>query len=248
MQYSHATEELTTFAETHGIPVVETIAGRTSLLHEHPLNGGPIGPTGSDSAKALTEEADVVLAIGTRFQDFVTGSWSTFRNPDMKLITINVARFDAIKHRALAVIADARDSLIALGDYMGSYQTPTSWREFAIEHVAAWNAIVDERTAISDTTTPSYAQVIGQVNALAHPQDRVITAAGGMPAELNMNWRAQSIGNFDIEFGFSCMGYEVAAGWGAKMAKPEHDAIVRVGDGSYLIQNSDLYSSVLTGH
>ena len=248
VQYSEATAELTAFVEKHQIPVVETIAGRTSLLHSHPLNCGPIGPTGSDSAKQITENADLVLAIGTRLQDFVTGSWSTFRNPDMQLVTINVARFDAIKHRAVAVIADARDSIIALGEELGDFSTTSAWQKNAQQQVEVWNAIVDERTKISNTTSPSYAQVIGQVNELADPNDRVITAAGGLPAELNMNWRAKSVGNFDIEFGFSCMGYEVAAGWGAKMAMPDNDPIVLVGDGSYLILNSDIYSSVLSGH
>ncbi|RVU84708.1 3D-(3,5/4)-trihydroxycyclohexane-1,2-dione acylhydrolase (decyclizing) [Leucothrix sargassi] len=248
VQYSHATSELTHFVEQHNIPVVETIAGRTSLLHSHPLNCGPIGPTGSDSAKYITEDADLVIAIGTRLQDFVTGSWSTFRNPDMTLVTINVARFDAVKHRAIAVIADARDAILALGAQLDGYSTSAEWQAFASEQLANWKQIVDERTEVSDTATPSYAQVIGQVNQLADPKDRVITAAGGMPAELNMNWRAKSIGKFDIEFGFSCMGYEVAAGWGAKMADPENDQIVLVGDGSYLILNSDIYSSVLSGH
>ena len=248
VQYSDATAELTAFAEKHQIPVVETIAGRTSLLHSHPLNCGPIGPTGSDSAKYVTENSDLVLAIGTRLQDFVTGSWSTFRNPDMTLVTINVARFDAIKHRALAVIADARDSVLALGEQLSDYSTTSDWQNYAQEQVASWNELVDQRTQFVDTPTPSYAQVIGQVNDLADPNDRVITAAGGLPAELNMNWRAKSVGNFDIEFGFSCMGYEVAAGWGAKMATPDNDTIVLVGDGSYLILNSDIYSSVLSGH
>ena len=248
VQYSEATAELTAFVEKHQIPVVETIAGRTSLLHSHSLNCGPIGPTGSDSAKQITENADLVLAIGTRLQDFVTGSWSTFRNPDMQLVTINVARFDAIKHRAVAVIADARDSIIALDEELGDFSTTSAWQKNAQQQVEVWNAIVDERTKISNTTSPSYAQVIGQVNELADPNDRVITAAGGLPAELNMNWRAKSVGNFDIEFGFSCMGYEVAAGWGAKMAMPDNDPIVLVGDGSYLILNSDIYSSVLSGH
>ena len=248
VQYSEATEELRLFAEKFQIPVVETIAGRTSLLHSHPLNCGPIGPTGSDSAKHITENADLVLAIGTRLQDFVTGSWTTFRNPDMQLVTINVARFDAIKHRAFAVLADARDSLIALEKQIQEYSSPADWLKFCKEQVSSWNDIVADRTKLTDTTAPSYAQVIGQVNQLSDPNDRIITAAGGLPAELNMNWQAKSIGNFDIEFGFSCMGYEVAAGWGAKMAMPDNDAIVMVGDGSYLIMNSDIYSSVLSGH
>ncbi|MGH1539312.1 MAG: 3D-(3,5/4)-trihydroxycyclohexane-1,2-dione acylhydrolase (decyclizing) [Arenicella sp.] len=248
VHYSDATRELTQFAEKHAIPVVETIAGRASLLHSHPMNCGPIGPTGSDSAKHVTEQADLVLAVGTRLQDFVTGSWSTFRNPDMQLVSINTARFDAIKHRAVAIIADARDSLLRLDEQLGDYTSAGQWVEQAASYRQGWHAIVGDRTAFSETTTPSYAQVIGQVNQLADPRDTVITAAGGLPAELNMNWQAKGIGHFDIEFGFSCMGYEVAAGWGAKMANPDNDAIVMVGDGSYMMANSDIYSSVLSGH
>ena len=248
IHYSGAHKELQKFAETHDIPVVETIAGRTNLLAEHLLNCGPIGPTGSESAKNLTEKADVVLAVGTRLQDFVTGSWSTFRNPDMRLISINTARYDASKHFALSVIADARDALASLSTALGAYQAPQLWLQKAAEERQAWIDLVAQRTAPTTTAEPSYAQVIGQVNRLADENDRVITAAGGLPAELNMNWQAKSIGNFDIEFGFSCMGYEIAGGWGAKMAVPDNDVIVMVGDGSYMLMNSDIYSSVLSGH
>ena len=246
--YSGATNTLLDFAKQHNIPVVETIAGRTCLLASEPLNCGPIGPTGSDSAKALTENADVVLAVGTRLQDFVTGSWSTFRNPDMQLVAINTARFDATKHRAISVIADAKTTLEQLSHSLGDYSASEEWTRFYSNARNQWLSIVAERTAFKDTQTPSYAQIIGQVNQLIDAEDRVITAAGGLPAELNMNWLATSQGNFDIEFGFSCMGYEVAGGWGAKMACPSQEVIVLVGDGSYLILNSDIYSSVLTGH
>ena len=246
--YSHATAELQTFAEQHQIPVVETIAGRSCLTWDHPLNCGPIGPTGSDSANALAAQADVVIAIGTRLQDFVTGSWSAFRNEAMQLISINTGRFDAYKHRALPIIADAKASITPLTQLLGDYQTDASWQATASQERSVWLGIVEARTAATDTSLPSYAQIIGQVNKLAADNDRIVTAAGGLPAELNMNWLARSRGNFDVEFGFSCMGYEVAGGWGASIACPDNDVIVLVGDGSYLIMNSDIYSSVLTGH
>ena len=246
--YSHATEELQQFAEQHQIPVIETIAGRTCLTWDHPLNCGPIGPTGSDSANALAAEADVVIAIGTRLQDFVTGSWSAFHNEEMRLVAINTSRFDAHKHRALAIIADAQATITPLTKALGNHQTDAAWQATASQQRTDWLAIVKERTAATDTVLPSYAQIVGQVNQLAADNDRIVTAAGGLPAELNMNWLARSKGNFDIEFGFSCMGYEVAGGWGASIACPNDDTIVLVGDGSYLIMNSDIYSSILTGH
>ncbi len=256
--YSKASQNLQRFAEENAIPVVETIAGRTNLLAGHPLNCGPIGPTGSDSANALANQADLIIAIGTRLQDFVTGSWSIFENPEMQLISINTARFDAIKHRSVAIIADAKAALNLLADALHhqgqeiSESARQDWLTLAKSERSKWLDIVAKRTAISTeqpmASLPSYAQIIGQVNQLANDNDRVITAAGGLPAELNMNWLARSRGNFDIEFGFSCMGYEVAAGWGAKMACPDQEVIVLVGDGSYLMMNSDIYSSVLCGH
>ncbi len=252
VHYSLACETLQQFAEQYHIPVVETIAGRACLLGDHALNCGPIGVTGSQSAKAITEAADCVLAIGTRLQDFTTGSWTTFRNPNMTLITINTARADAIKHNAIAIQADAKIALQQLSHALEHYTTPqswhTSWHTFAASSRSAWHQIVANRVEMTATNTPSYAQVIGQVNQLIDPHDRIITAAGGLPAELNMNWISQSRGQVDIEFGFSCMGYEISGGWGAKMACPNQDVIVMVGDGSYLMMNSDIYSSILTGH
>ena len=248
VHYSGASQELLNFSEKHRIPVVETIAGRASLLANYPLNCGPIGVTGSESAKALTEASDVVLAIGTRLQDFVTGSWTTFRNPCMKLISINTCRYDATKHFALSIIADAKDSVASLGRQLEGYKAKQDWQDFAFKQKTNWQKLVASRTTFSDTNLPSYAQIIGQVNKLTNDDDRVLTAAGGLPAELNMNWQSKSIGNIDIEFGFSCMGYEIAGGWGSKIALPENDVVVLVGDGSYLLLNSDIYSSVLSGH
>ena len=247
VHYAGATASLERFASAHGVPVVETIAGRASLLQSHPLNAGPLGATGCDSANQMAGEADLVLAVGTRLQDFTTGSWTVFRAPDMQLVSINVGRHDAAKHMGYSLRGDADVSLQRLHDALGSWRAEPAWGQLAGQRAQQWKAQVAERTRPADTM-PSYAQVVGAVNRDLRDGDTVITAAGGLPAELNMNWCSPQIGHFDIEFGYSCMGYEVAAGWGVKIARPDREAIVLVGDGSYLMQNADLYSSVLSGH
>ncbi len=248
VQYSLATEELADFATRHNIPVTETIAGRAVLTHDHPMNAGPLGVIGSASANALAAEADVVLAVGTRLQDFATGSWSVFGNPHMRLIALNAARFDALKHRALPVVGDAQVGLVELSAGLGGWRAPESWMAKARDEYAQWNQTVDAASAPTNVELPSYAQVVGAINRVCDPSDLALSAAGGLPGELCKNWKAKSIGTFDCEFGFSCMGYEIAGGWGAKMADPERDVIVFTGDGAYLMMNSDIYSSVLTGH
>lgn len=252
VHYSLATQTLAEFASQHNIPVVETIAGRACLLQDNPLNAGPIGVTGSDSANHMAAKADVVLAVGTRLQDFTTGSWTVFRNENMRLITLNVARFDAIKHGALTIRADAQRGLLGLTEQLGTFRADEAWAKEAKIQADQWKAQVHQRTHPKEGELlpglGSYAQVIGKVNRSMEPGDTILTAAGGLPAELSMNWQNYQIGKFDIEFGFSCMGYEIAGGWGAKIANPDNDVVVLVGDGSYLIQNSDIYSSVLTGH
>ncbi len=246
--YSGAVATLTSFAEKHGIPVTETIAGRSQMLHDHKLNAGPLGVIGSSSANALAAEADVVLAVGTRLQDFTTGSWSVFGNESMQLIAINAASFDAHKHRALSVVGDAKVGLEDLSSALGNWAGSPAWIETAQGHYAEWNRTVDQHSGPSDTVPPSYGQVVGAINRSCDSTDLALTAAGGLPGELCKNWKTRSIGTFDCEFGFSCMGYEIAGGWGAKMADPSRDVIVFVGDGSYLMLNSDIYSTVLTGH
>ncbi len=248
VHYSLATAELAAFAERHRIPVVETIAGRAAMLHDHPLNAGPIGVIGSASANALAAEADVVLAVGSRLQDFTTGSWSVFQNEAVKLIALNAARFDATKHRALSLVCDAQVGLTELSSALSEWQSPEAWQTRAAEEYAGWNETVDQRTGPTNAELPSYAHVVGAINRAAGPTDLALTAAGGLPGELAKNWRARSVGTFDCEFGFSCMGYEIAGGWGAAMADDSRDTIVLTGDGSYLMMNSDIYSTVLTGH
>ncbi len=253
VQYSGAADGLRQFAERHNIPVLETIAGRANLIFGHRLNCGPLGVTGSNSGNTLASEADVVLAIGTRLQDFTTGSWTAFAR-DAKLISINAARFDAGKHLALPIVGDAKLSLQLLTAALMDFAAPKSWTDHASSEVSKWNAYVDgnirPQTGAGGNRPMSYAQVIGAVNAMCDPRDRVVAAAGGLPAEITSNWRTKSVGTVDVEFGFSCMGYEIAGGWGARIAQaesePGNDTIVFTGDGSYLMLNSDIYSSVLT--
>jgi 3D-(3,5/4)-trihydroxycyclohexane-1,2-dione acylhydrolase (decyclizing) len=246
VHYSGAVAELTAFAERHGIPVTETVAGKATLLADHPNFAGPLGVTGSTSANALAASADVVLAVGTRLQDFTTGSWSVFHNEEMTLISINVGTFDATKHQAVSVIGDAKVVLEDLDTAIGAYRAPDSWLELAAEELRAWNAYLDEFVA-TDFDVPTYAQVIRAVNDLGDADDYQVSAAGGLPGELNMGWRTRSVGSFDAEYGYSCMGYEIPGAWGAKMALPDRDVVCWVGDGSYLMMNSDIYSTVMTG-
>ena len=247
VQYARAVPELTGFAETHQIPVVETIAGRANMIATHPLNIGPIGVTGSDSANAIAEKADVIVAVGTRLQDFTTGSWTAFAK-DARFISINAARHDASKHMSLPVVGDAKMALTALVDAL-DYKAPRDWVAFAQDARKKWDAYVAENVAYGNRPN-SYAQAIGVVNALCDPRDRVVAAAGGLPAEVTANWRTLDVGTVDVEFGFSCMGYEIAGAWGARIAQaerePDQDTITFCGDGSYLMLNSDIYSSVLS--
>ncbi len=248
VQYSRAVAELTSFAEAHQIPVVESIAGRANMVATHDLNIGPLGVTGSDSANTIAEEADVILSVGCRLQDFTTGSWTAFAK-DAQIIGLNAGRHDAGKHRSLPVVGDAKLGLTALAAEMGGYQTPTAWTAKAREERAKWDAYVADNVAHGNRPN-SYAQAIGMVNDLCDPRDRVVAAAGGLPAEVTANWRTLDVGTVDVEFGFSCMGYEIAGAWGARIAQaerePDQDTITFCGDGSYLLMNSDIYSSVLT--
>jgi 3D-(3,5/4)-trihydroxycyclohexane-1,2-dione acylhydrolase (decyclizing) len=249
VQYSRAGAELIALAQARRIPIVETIAGRANMLATNPLNIGPIGVTGSNSANAIAAQADVILAVGTRLQDFTTGSWTAFAH-DAKLIALNAARHDAGKHLALPVVGDARLGLAALDVRLLEYRAPESWIGQAQAERAKWDGYVERNTAAGNGPN-SYAQAIGVINSVCDPRDRVIAAAGGLPAEVTANWRTLGVGTVDVEFGFSCMGYEIAGGWGARIAQcevePEKDTIVLVGDGSYLLMNSDIYSAALTG-
>lgn len=247
VRYSGAQDALASFAEKHGIPLCETIAGKGTVTHDHPAHVGPIGIVGSTSANAMAAEADVVLAVGTRLMDFTTGSWTAF-SPEAKFVAINAARFDAHKHRAVPVVGDALETVTELADAIGDYKAEAGWTQKGKLEFAKWNSALDDYQKPTNAAIPTYAQVVGVVNAKAGERDLLITAAGGLPGEVMKNWRVKSPNTFDCEFGFSCMGYEIAAGWGAAMADPSRTPIVMIGDGTYMMMNSDIYSTVLSGH
>ena len=246
VHYSRAEAELADFAERFGIPVIETVAGKSSLLATHPRYCGPIGVTGAEAANVMAAEADLVLAVGTRLEDFTTGSWTAF-DPQAPIVGVNAAAFDAIKHFGLPVVADAREALVELAGELGGYATDPAWVARGLEMRVALQQFVDGRMAADGQWPPSYAQVIGRVHAAATDDDYVLTAAGGLPGELNINWMSKAIASFDCEYGFSCMGYETAGAWGAALARSRGEVFSLVGDGSYLMLNSEIYSSVLSG-
>ena len=247
VRYSLAEAEVARFAERRGVPLAETVAGKGSVAHGHPAHVGPVGILGSTSANELAAEADVILAVGTRLQDFTTGSWTAFAT-DARFVSVNAARWDATKHRALAVVGDARETMGELDAALGDWAADPGWTDRGRRAFAGWNNLLDGLQKPTNAPVPTYAQVVGVVNAKAGERDLLITAAGGLPGEVMKNWRVKTPGTFDCEFGFSCMGYEISAGWGAAMADPTRTPIVMVGDGTYLMMNSDVYSSVLSGH
>ena len=248
VHYSGAVDTVRAFAEKHRLPVVETVAGKATLTHDHPNYAGAIGVTGSTAANAVAARADVVLAVGTRLQDFTTGSWALFQDPDVRFVTVNANGWDANKQLALPVIGDAKVSLEAIDAAIGAPQRTTDWLEFAQERIDGWHRYLDSWKGRSHDGPPAYAEVIQAINEVCADDDYCLSAAGGLPGELAMGWRSKSIGSFDSEYGYSTMGYEIAGAWGARMARTSGDVIAWVGDGSYLMMNSDIYSTVLTGH
>jgi 3D-(3,5/4)-trihydroxycyclohexane-1,2-dione acylhydrolase (decyclizing) len=257
VHYSVAESTLAYFAEDHGIPVVETVAGKSSLLGDDRVYVGPIGVTGCEAANNLAAEADVVIAVGCRLQDFTTGSWTVFKNEDTKIIGINTTRFDAIKHRSMPVVGDARETLRELDKLLEGWTASEDWMERAGEEKVGFRNYLDSIGAPSDDPDAimTYAQVVAAVNGQAGEGDVCLAAAGGFPGEVNNGWWSKGVGTFDCEYGYSCMGYEIAGGWGAAMAygpgggaETDGEVFVFTGDGSYLMMNSDLYSSVLSGH
>jgi 3D-(3,5/4)-trihydroxycyclohexane-1,2-dione acylhydrolase (decyclizing) len=245
--FSEASDALAGFVERHGIPVVETQGGKSSLPFANPLNMGAVGVTGTSAANQLCEEADVVLAVGTRLQDFTTGSWALFKNPDKKIIGLNTQVFDATKHRALPLVADARVGIEELSANLGSWAAPKGWTDHAKAGFKAWMAAADGYTAASNLERPSDAQVIGAVQRALGRDISLLCAAGGLPGELHKLWQASYPSSYHLEYGFSCMGYEIAGGLGLKLAQPDKDVVVMVGDGSYMMANSELATSVMMG-
>ena len=245
--YSGATATLKHFAEAHRTPLAETQAGKSSLPADHPLNMGAIGVNGSSAANILAEQADVVLAVGTRLQDFTTGSWALFQNDRKAIIGLNTQLFDATKHCALPLVGDADAGLKMIAADIGTYRAPDDWVRHATDSRAKWLADAERVMAATNLEHPSEAQVIGAVNRIVGPTATVVCAAGGLPGELHKLWRAGAPGSYHLEYGYSCMGYEIAGGLGVKMAKPDHEVVVMVGDGSYLMMNSEIATSVMLG-
>lgn len=249
VRYSAAEAELVAFAEKHSIPIAETQAGKGSLSWDHPLNVGGIGVTGTDAANELAKEADVVLAVGTRLADFTTGSRALFENPSLQLINLNVAAFDAVKHKGMPLVGDAKLTLKSLQEQLGDRVADSGGARRALiqEKRATWEAVSQQVMKPESGVLPSDAQILGALHGAVAPADVVVAAAGGLPGELHKLWQVKKPGTYHLEYGFSCMGYEIAGGLGVKMATPFSDVFVLVGDGSYLMMNSEISTSILMG-
>jgi 3D-(3,5/4)-trihydroxycyclohexane-1,2-dione acylhydrolase (decyclizing) len=245
--YAGAEQALADFARRAGVPVVETQAGKGALAWDHPLNLGAVGVTGTSAANAAAAEADLIIGLGTRLQDFTTGSRALFAAPGRALVQVNTSAFDAAKHGALAVVGDAGEALSALAEQISDWTAPPAWTDRALSRLPAWNADWAKATAATDAALPSDAQVLGAVWAQADDDAVVVCAAGGLPGELHKLWRARRPGGYHVEYGYSCMGYEIAGGVGVKMAEPERDVYVLVGDGGYLMMNSEIATSIMVG-
>ncbi len=246
--YSEATEELRRFVETTGIPVGETMAGKGSLRYDHPLNLGAIGATGTLAANRIAKEADLVIGIGTRYSDFTTASKTAFQHPEVRFININVAEFDAYKHHALPLVGDARVTLEELATLLEGYSTDEEYRRLSERLHAEWDQEVERIYSIRNTPLPSQGELIGAVNELGDPDGIMVCAAGSMPGDLHKLWRVRHPKNYHLEYGYSTMGYEIAGGLGIKMAEPEREVYVIVGDGSYLMLSSEIVTSIQEGY
>ncbi len=247
VHYAGATGRLARFAEARGLPVAETQAGKGALAWDHPMNLGAIGVTGTEAANEMAREADLILAIGSRLSDFTSGSRALLGGEGARLVGLNVAAFDAVKHRALPLVADAERGLEALDEALGDWRADPAWRDRVAPAMADWNAAIDRVTAAGNTLPPSDAQVLGAVNRAAGANGVVVAAAGGLPGELHKLWRASGPGAYHLEYGYSCMGYEIAGGLGVKLAAPTREVYVLLGDGSYLMMNSEIATSVQLG-
>ncbi|MEU8142959.1 3D-(3,5/4)-trihydroxycyclohexane-1,2-dione acylhydrolase (decyclizing) [Nonomuraea sp. NPDC048901] len=243
--YSEATAELRAFAEAYGIPVAETQAGKGALPYGHPLAMGAVGATGTTAANALAREADLIIGVGTRYSDFTTASRTLF-SAEARFVNLNITGFDAAKLSGLQLVADAREGLTELTGACAGWSTTESYRSRAAELSAAWDAVVDEAYALDGRPMPQSA-VIGAVNAAAGDDGVVVCAAGSMPGDLHKLWRPSGPGSYHVEYGYSCMGYEIAGGLGIKMAVPNREVFVMVGDGSYLMMAQEIVTAVSEG-
>jgi 3D-(3,5/4)-trihydroxycyclohexane-1,2-dione acylhydrolase (decyclizing) len=245
--YSGATAELQAFAETAGIPVAETQAGKGSLAYDHPLALGAIGSTGTTAANRMAARADVVIGIGTRYSDFTTASRTVFAAPDVRFVNVNVAGPDAAKLAGTALVADARAALTALAGALAGWSTPPAYAEQARALAQAWDQVVGRAYALGHQPRPAQSEVIGAVNDAAGRTGVVVCAAGSMPGELHRLWRTRDPKGYHVEYGYSCMGYEIAGGLGVKLADPGREVFVLVGDGSYLMMAQELVTAVQEG-
>jgi 3D-(3,5/4)-trihydroxycyclohexane-1,2-dione acylhydrolase (decyclizing) len=246
--YSGATDALAALAGRTGIPVAETQAGKGSLAYNHPQSVGAIGSTGTTAANAMAAEADVVIGIGTRYSDFTSASRTAFNDPDVRFVNINVASFDAVKQGGLSVVADAREAIDALSDLFNDYSVGDVYRSRTAELAKEWDDTVTAAYRVEDDgSTLNQSQVIGLTNTLSDARDVVVCAAGSMPGDLHKLWRTRDRKGYHVEYGYSCMGYEIAGGIGVRMASPDRDVFVMVGDGSYLMLATELVTAVQEG-
>ncbi len=242
--YAEATDTLRRFVEQTGIPVGETMAGKGGLRYDHPLNLGAIGVTGTFAANRVAHDADLVIGIGTRYQDFTTASKTAFQHPDVRFVNINVVELDAFKHHGLALVGDARATLDELAELLDGYQVDSEYRRLAERLHTEWDAEVERIYALRHVPLPSQGELIGAVNELGDPEAIMVCAAGSLPGDLHKVWRARHPKQYHLEYGFSTMGYEIAGGLGVKMAAPEREVYVMVGDGSYLMMQTEIVTSI----
>ncbi len=249
--YSEATDSLRRFCEATGVPVGETQAGKGSLPFDHPCALGAVGATGTAAANAIARDADLVVGIGTRWSDFATASQSVFADPDVRFVNINVAAFDAAKMAGLSLVGDARATLDALAEALAGHQVAEDYRAEVVRRAADWQRVVDlayhPDQGAARPSLPSQVEVLGVVNETAGPRDVVVNAAGSMPGDLHMLWRSRDPKSYHVEYGYSCMGYEIAGGLGVKLADPDREVFVMVGDGSYLMMAQELVTAVQEG-
>jgi 3D-(3,5/4)-trihydroxycyclohexane-1,2-dione acylhydrolase (decyclizing) len=246
--YAEATDALRSFAEKTGIPVGETQAGKGSMPYDHPCSLGAVGATGTFAANRAAREADVVIGVGTRWSDFTTASKTAFQNPRVRFVNVNVADLDAHKHAGVALVGDARATLEVLSEALGGYEVEPEYREQSARASREWDREVGRLYALEHGPLPSQGEVIGAVNSFSDPADVVVCAAGSMPGDLHKLWRTRDPKGYHVEYGYSCMGYEIAGGLGVKMAAPGREVYVMVGDGSYLMMNAEIVTSVQEGY
>lgn len=244
VHYSDATAALREFVDRTGIPVGETQAGKGALPYDHPANLGALGVSGTEGANLMAREADLIIGVGTRYTDFTTASQTAFQHPQVKFVNINVAEFDAYKQAALPLVGDARVTLNEMLSLLGDYRVDAAYAARAAELNRAWDAEVERIYSLEHGPPISQGEVVGVVNSLSRPQDVVLCAAGSLPGDLHKLWRTRDPKGYHLEYGYSCMGYEIAGGLGVKMAAPEREVYVMVGDGSYLMMNSEISTMV----